>query len=71
MPPITYSSDESDEISSIESEIQTYVEENVVKFITGDKDMSEYDGFIGDMKSLGVERYIEITQSAYDRYLKR
>ena len=71
LPPITYSSDESDEISSIESEIQTYVEENVVKFITGDKDMSEYDGFIEDMKSLGVERYIEITQSAYDRYLKR
>ena len=33
--------------------------------------MSEYDGFIEDMKSLGVERYIEITQSAYDRYLKR
>lgn len=71
MPPVTLTSDEGAEYSAIYGDIQTLINESVVQFITGQKQMSEYDALIEQVKSMNIDRCIEIQQAALDRYLNR
>ncbi|MDR0999237.1 MAG: extracellular solute-binding protein [Clostridiales bacterium] len=68
LPPITLSTQEGEEHALIYSDIQTYVQEMVVKFITGQEPMANYDQFVDQIRSMGIERCIEIQQSALDRF---
>lgn len=61
--------EENEETTNLMSDIETYYEENVTKFVTGDRPLSEFDDFVSQMKVLGIDRIVEITQAAYDRYL--
>lgn len=63
--------DESYEHSSLYSDINTYVQEYVAQFITGARDMSEWDSFVETLYSMGIEDCIQLYQDAYDRYLER
>ena len=71
MPPVTLTSQEGEEFSAIYGDIETYVNETVVKFITGDKPISEFEEFASRIRSLGIDRCIEIYQAALDRYNSR
>ncbi|MEG1442202.1 MAG: extracellular solute-binding protein [Oscillospiraceae bacterium] len=62
--------EESREFDLIESEVKTYRDEMVSKFILGIEPIENYDKFVNDMKSLKIERAIEIQQAAYDRQMK-
>ena len=71
MPSVSQTPDEAEEISVLESSFSTYIQEELTKFILGNRDMSEYDDFIKTVKGMGVDRAIELKQAAYDRYLAR
>ena len=45
--------EQNDEISKIMTPVNTFVEEERIKFITGDRDLSEWDDFIAEIKKLG------------------
>ena len=62
--------DENEEMTNLMSDIQTFYEENVAKFVTGDRSLDEFDDFVAQMKEMGVDRIVELTQVAYDRYLE-
>ncbi len=55
--------------NEVASDIATYISENVLQFILGQKDMREWDSFIDTVKSMGVDTAIEVKQEAYDDYL--
>lgn len=42
---------------------------NLKGFMNGDKDLSEWDDFVSEMKEGGIDEYVAVYQSAYDRYL--
>lgn len=68
----TYTSDEAAEISMLTPNISAYREEMFVKFIMGTADLeTEWDGYVEYLKTLGVERALEIRQAAVDRYNER
>lgn len=71
MPTVTATSEEAEELATLEGSIKTYVSEELTKFIMGSRDISEYDSFVEALKSMNVERAIEIKQAAYDRYMAR
>ena len=71
MPPISLTSEESDEYATIYSEIQTYVKEMLVKFVMGQVSMDEWDAFVEALNGMDLARAIEIQQAAYDRYIAR
>lgn len=71
LPSINFTSDESGEVAKLKSDIASYQEQMMFKFITGVSDMSEYDTYLSTLKKMGVERYVEIYQAAYDRYTKK
>lgn len=62
---------ESEESSSLFNDIQTYLEENITKFVVGEKPMSEWDSFIQGIYGMDIERLIAIRQDALDRYYSR
>lgn len=68
---LSLSSEESEAVSSKLGDIATYATENVTKFVTGEKDFSEWDSYIADMKSMGLQDVIDTYQTAYDRYKSR
>ena len=71
LPTVTPTQEEADELNQLVTNIDDYVNEQVLKFITGGADMESYDDFIAEMKRLGVERVVEIKQNQYDRFNSR
>ncbi len=61
--------DESEEFYTYYNEILTVYNENVLKFIVGDKSIDEFDDYVSQLQSLGIDRCTEIVQTAYDRYM--
>ena len=70
MPFVLRTDAEEKEFSKMYSDINTYTRESMMGFISGQKSLSEYDEYISTLKSMKIERAIEIMQAAYDRYSK-
>lgn len=71
MPPVTPTVQESSELAKINTDITTYTDEMLTKFIMGSEPISNFDKFVDNIKKLGIDRAIQIQQSALDRYNKR
>lgn len=53
------------------SEVETYVEENIPKFIIGDRSLSEWDIYVQDIRNMGIDEAIEIETACVERYNAR
>lgn len=72
MPPVSMTSEEGAEYSAIMGDITTYVQECTVKFITGAMDPdSDWDSFVSQIQSMGIEQAAGYQQAALDRYFAR
>ena len=67
----TMTAAESTEYSDIYSDIETYMDENISKFVTGDKPLEEFESFVATLKSMNIDRCVELQQAAYDRYMAK
>ena len=61
--------EESEAYYAIFDDLDTYVKENLVKFINGSRPLSEYDDYLKQCYDMGAEKLIEIKQQALDRYM--
>ena len=68
---VSLTSDESYEFNGMYNDISTYLDENILKFLTGAKSFDEYDAFIDDLYGFGIEDCIALYQTAYERYLAK
>lgn len=71
MPPVTLTAEESEEYSSMFNDISTHVDESLLRFIVGDKSMDEWDTFLAELETMGIDTCIELQQAALDRYINR
>lgn len=71
LPPILLSEEENAEVSAIKSDLDSYVKAEELKFITGINSMDQFDKYVSTLKQMGIEKYINVYQSAYDRYMAR
>ena len=70
-PEIYATSKESDTVNLYMPDIQTMVDEDAVKFITGELNLdSDFDDYITQLDELNIGEIVEIRQAQYDRYLK-
>lgn len=66
---ITLTGADAEEYSAVMGDITTYVQETGVQFIMGTKNLdADFDTFIQTLKDMGVDRLVELKQSAYDEY---
>ena len=71
VPAITPTSEESDATLSKENNIKTYVEEKVLKYITGYESMDSYDEFVAEIKNMGIDEVLKIKQAQLERFNNR
>ena len=71
MPQVTRTKEENTEYNKIMKDLTVYRDEAMLEFIVGTRSMNDFDKYIEKLKSLKIERAIEIQQAAYDRFLKR
>lgn len=67
----TLTAAEVEEYNGIYSDISTYLSTEAVSFVTGARSLDTFDDFIDTLKSMNVERCIEIKQEALDRYYRK
>lgn len=64
--------DETDKLVSLETDLKTYTNEMVIKFITGEEPLTNFDSFRDTLKNtFSVDEYVALKQKMYDRYLDR
>lgn len=71
IPPISPNSEESQEISFIMNEINTYRDEMTLKFIFGDESLDKFDDYVSTIESMGLDRALEIQNASLARYKSR
>ena len=58
---INFTTEETEIINSKLADVSTYIAENLVKFLIGDKSMTEWDAFIADLDQLGLQEIIDLS----------
>jgi len=64
---LSYTLEEMEELAVLQPAISTYVEENITRFIVGDRSFDEWDAYLAEFEKLQLDRFLEIVQAAYDR----
>lgn len=68
-PTFAPAGSEAEEIQTIMTDVETYITESRVKFLTGEWNFTtDWDAYVAQLERMGIERYIEIRQAQYDRY---
>ena len=68
---LTFTEEETEKKSEISSDITTCVNEWSIGFVTGTKSFDNYDAFIAETKSRGIDELVEIYNATYDRFKKK
>lgn len=68
LPLIVFTTEEAEVISSKTTAVDSFISENLLKFITGKAPLEEYDNFVQQAKSMGLDEMIQIYQQALERY---
>ena len=64
---VTMTTEDAEEEGRIASDLLTYANQKVAQFAIGDSDIdAEWDSFVEELKSMNIERCIELEQAAYD-----
>lgn len=71
VPYLYYSSEESSEMTKKQTSIETYVQEQICKFIVNLDTLDNYDAYIQKLQDFGIDEVLQSMQEAYERYLQR
>ena len=71
MPLVASNEEEREALRGKWATISSLLKENVTKFITGQKSMDEWDGFAEQLRTAGINQYLEVRQQQYERYINR
>lgn len=67
--PISLTTEEANERAELMIQVDTYANEMMLKFITGAESLDYYDAYLQELGARGLDRAMEITQGALNRYL--
>lgn len=67
-PNVFFTEDEIEEIGVLQTDIDAYVMKMYAQWIV-EGGVNDWEGFQEQLKKMNVERYIELYQGAYDRYM--
>lgn len=62
-----YIESELSNVSLLQAAVDKHRNEQITKFILGQRSMDEWDQYVSEAKKIGVDELMKITQTAYDR----
>jgi putative aldouronate transport system substrate-binding protein len=67
IPPLYYQEEEISDVATLTTNINTYVQESLAKFVVGDMNIeTDWGRFQNELNNLGIDRYLQIIQKTYD-----
>ncbi|MBO5071289.1 MAG: extracellular solute-binding protein, partial [Roseburia sp.] len=69
LPPYARTEEEQKTYTDINTQIDTYIREMSLKFVTGDESLDNFDRFVEQLDAYGLQELLAIEQAAYDRYM--
>lgn len=71
LPGLRMNSIDTDELTMLQIQLKNYIEESRSRFIIGDLNLdNDWETYLGNLKDLGLDRYLELKQIAYDAAFK-
>lgn len=64
---VTLTTDELTQYNSYATDLETYADAEVLKFILGDRSLDEVDAFVDQLYTMGLQEMTDLYQGAYDR----
>ncbi|QGH33980.1 extracellular solute-binding protein [Gracilibacillus salitolerans] len=64
-PPIRYDETQLEQASLLSTPLKDTVEQNTLKFIVGDRDMSEWDAYIQELEGKNMQGYVDLANEVY------
>lgn len=71
LPLVTPKPEESAEMATIMNEINTYVDEMMLKFVMGEEPIDSFDSYVEQIRKMNIDRALQINQEALKRYYAR
>ena len=71
VPYIFYSDEESTKLAKKQTAVDTYVKEQICKYIMGIESIDDFDKFTTELEKNGIKEILDAKQKAYDKYLSR
>ena len=67
---LMYTDEEQEIVSTLATDLKIYAAENLAAFVTGYRSLDEWDKYVQEVQAIGLEDYLAIAQTAYDRLYK-
>ncbi|EPY11622.1 extracellular solute-binding protein [Paenibacillus alvei] len=67
-PSFNFTPEEQEELTTIQTDIQTYIDEMRDKFASGAAGFDQWDAYVKQLEQMNMKRYLEIYEAAYERY---
>jgi putative aldouronate transport system substrate-binding protein len=71
LPTYTLTAEDATRAGRIMADVNTYVDEMTLKFITGAEPLSRFDAYMAQLRTYGIEDAIAMHQKAYDIYMTK
>ncbi len=69
IPVLHYTDEETMALGQYSQDIKNFINENTIKFITGERPIEEYADFVAELEAMNVDEYTGILQAAFDRWM--
>ncbi|YCH18290.1 extracellular solute-binding protein [Arthrobacter sp. D1-29] len=70
-PPVPFSDVDREQATLVLTPLKDHVKQNTLKFITGQRDLSEFDAYVKELDAKGQSKYVELANKAYKAYASR
>ena len=67
-PPHPFSDEEREQATLWETPLRDYVTQQTLKFILGQRDFSQWDQYVTELKAKNMDQYVELVNKAYQRF---
>ena len=67
-PPVPFSDVDREQATLVLTPLKDHVKQNTLKFITGQRSLSEFDAYVKELDAKGQSKYVELANKAYKAY---
>jgi putative aldouronate transport system substrate-binding protein len=69
-PPAPLSADDREQVTLWETALKDFVNQQTLKFILGQRPLSEWDTYVTELKGKNLQQYLDVINKAYGTYQK-
>lgn len=71
LPAISFTSEESEQITDARAQLETYADTQINKVVIGELSMDDWDDIVAKFYEMGLDEVLEVYNVAYQRYISK